>query len=115
MVLSETHGLMAFFDCPRGHRVESETRVFFKHGPDFSDCYFPSKSSVSRARWPPPRNGSQGWNRLFARGAQAACGFRQLASKRTSFFHTISVIAAIFLAKVRRAIVGFLPLASKAS
>jgi hypothetical protein len=31
------------------------------------------------------------------------------------FFHTIKVIAAIFLAKVRRAIVGFLPLASKFS
>jgi hypothetical protein len=38
-----------------------------------------------------------------------------LASKRTSFFQTIDVIAAIFLAKVKRAIVGFLPLASKAS
>ena len=45
---------MAFFDCPRGHRVASETRVFFQHGPDFSDCYFPSKSSVSRARRAPP-------------------------------------------------------------
>jgi site-specific recombinase XerD len=33
----------------------------------------------------------------------------------TSFFHTIKVIAAIFLAKVRRAIVGFLPFASKFS
>jgi hypothetical protein len=33
-----------------------------------------------------------------------------LASKRTSFFQTINVIAAIFLAKVKRAIVGFLPL-----
>src|SRR5208283_2289391 len=32
---------MAFFDCPGGHRVRPETRVV-KHGPDFSDCYFPS-------------------------------------------------------------------------
>jgi hypothetical protein len=38
-----------------------------------------------------------------------------LASKRTSFFQTINVIAAIFLAKVKRAIAGFFPLASKAS
>ena len=38
-----------------------------------------------------------------------------MASKRTSFFQTIKVIAAIFLARVRRAIVGFLPLASKFS
>ena len=47
--------------------------------------------------------------------AQAACGFKCLASKRTSFFQMINVIAAIFLAKVRRAIVGFLPLANKPS
>ena len=33
-------GPMAFFDCPGGHRVGPETRVS-KHGPDFSDCYFP--------------------------------------------------------------------------
>jgi hypothetical protein len=38
---------MAFFDCPGGHRVSPETRVF-KHGPDFSGCYFPPKSSVSK-------------------------------------------------------------------
>src|SRR5580692_6174694 len=32
MVLSETRGLMAFFDCPRGHRVAPETRVFSNTG-----------------------------------------------------------------------------------
>ena len=53
-------------------------------------------------------------NGLSVRGAQAAC-FKCLASKLAPFFHTISVIAAIFRAKVRRAIVGRLPLASKAS
>ena len=103
---------MAFFDCPREHRVDSETRVF-RHGPDFSGGYFPSNPSVSRTRRPPPGM-VQGWNGLSARDAQAACCFKWLASKRTSFFHTINTIAAIFLAKVRRAIVGFLPLASKA-
>jgi DeoR/GlpR family transcriptional regulator of sugar metabolism len=35
-------------------------------------------------------------------------GPTELASKRTSFFQTINVIAAIFRAKVKRAIVGFL-------
>jgi ComF family protein len=44
---------MAFFDCPRGHRVASETHVF-RHGPDFSDCYFPlnraSQESDDRLR-----------------------------------------------------------------
>jgi hypothetical protein len=61
------------------------------------------------------RNSSQDGNGIFARDAQAACCFKWLASKRTSFFQTINVIAAIFLDKVRRAIGGFLPLASKAS
>src|ERR1700693_630955 len=35
MVLSETRGLMAFFDCPRGHRVAPETRVFSNTGLTF--------------------------------------------------------------------------------
>ena len=40
--------------------------------------------------------------------AQAACCFKCLASKLTPFFQMINVIAAIFLATVRRAIVGFI-------
>ena len=51
-------------------------------------------------------------DRLSVRGAQAAC-FKKLASKLAPFFQTIRVIAAIFRAKVRRAIVGRIPLASK--
>jgi hypothetical protein len=68
-------GPMAFFDCPGGHRVDSETRVF-KHGPDFTGCYFPPKSSVSKSptvtagKWFPKMD------RLSAGGAQAACGFQ---------------------------------------
>src|SRR5271170_4363171 len=44
---------MAFLDCPRGHRVPTETRVF-THGPDLSGGYFPSNPSVSRTRQLPP-------------------------------------------------------------
>src|ERR1700687_3563252 len=47
--------------------------------------------------------------------AQAACCFKCSASKRTPFFQTIKVIAAILRARVRRAIVGFIPLATKAA
>jgi hypothetical protein len=54
------------------------------------------------------------WKRLCA-GAQAACCFRCSASKRTPFFQTIKVIEAILRARVRRAIDGFIPLASKAA
>jgi hypothetical protein len=49
-----------------------------------------------------------------AKDAQACC-FKCLASKESPFFQTINVIAAIFRAKVRRAMVGFLPLTSKLS
>src|ERR1700693_4497947 len=45
--------------------------------------------------------------------AQAACCFRCSASKRTAFFQTIKVMAAILRARVRRAIVGFIPRATK--
>src|SRR5216684_4730079 len=49
------------------------------------------------------------------RDTQAVCGFRYWASKHTPFFQTIRTIVAIFLAKVRRAISGLMPLASKAA
>ena len=45
---------------------------------------------------------------------QAVCDFRYLASKLTPLFHTIKTIVAIFLAKVRRAISGLMPLATNA-
>ena len=56
-----------------------------------------------------------GWNGLSARDAQAACGFSCSASKCAPFFQTTKVIAAIFRAKVRRAIEGLMPLVSRAS
>jgi len=46
--------------------------------------------------------------------AQAACVFSCSASKRSSFFQSVKVMAAILRASVRRAISGFMPLASKA-
>jgi len=49
------------------------------------------------------------------RDTQAVCGFRYWASKLTPLFHTINTIVAIFLARVRRAISGLIPLASKAA
>jgi len=47
--------------------------------------------------------------------AQAACCFRCSASKRTPFFQTIKVMAAILRARVSRAIGGFIPLATRAA
>ena len=49
------------------------------------------------------------------RDTQAVCGFRCWASKYAPLFHTINTMVAIFLAKVRRAISGLMPLASNAA
>ena len=49
------------------------------------------------------------------RDTQAVCDFRYLASKLTPHCHTIKTMVAIFLAKVRRAISGLMPLATKAA
>jgi hypothetical protein len=49
---------------------------------------------------------------FFTRDAQAACDFSLSASKFSPFFQSVSVMAAILRASVRRAIVGLMPLAS---
>src|SRR5258708_7930598 len=56
-----------------------------------------------------PRDGADS-----IRDTQAVCGFRCWASKHAPLFHTINTMVAIFLAKVRRAISGRMPLVSNA-
>src|SRR5258708_9459639 len=48
------------------------------------------------------------------RDTQAVCGFRFWASKHAPLFHTINTTLALFLARVRRAISGLMPLVNKA-
>jgi len=62
----------------------------------------------------PPRHENQGSPGVLC-NAQAACVFSCSASKRSSFFQRVKAMAAIFRAKVRRAISGFMPLSSKAT
>ena len=50
---------------------------------------------------------------LFTRDAQAACRCNCVGSKSTPFFQMVKVIAAIFRAKVSRAISGRIPLVSR--
>ena len=57
---------------------------------------------------------NESWDGLST-DAQAACCFKCSASKRAPFFQTTKVMAAILRARVRRAIVGFIPLATKAA
>jgi hypothetical protein len=56
-----------------------------------------------------PRDGANS-----IRDTQAVCSFRCWASKHAPLFHTINTMVAIFLARVRRAISGRMPLISKA-
>ena len=53
--------------------------------------------------------------RPIAEYTQAVCGFRYLASNATPFFQTANVIAAIFRARVRRAISMLIPFATRPS
>ena len=76
--------------------------------------YSPStRASQEETRLPSPRMIPKEWNGFLVRDAQAACGFSCSASKCAPFFQTTRVIAAIFRAKVRRAIAGFMPFVSK--
>lgn len=51
---------------------------------------------------------------VLQRDTQAACNFNFSVSKCSPFFHSVSVMAAILRASVRRAIVGLMPLATEA-
>ena len=57
---------------------------------------------------------NESWEGLST-DAPAACCFQYSASKWTPFFQTIKVMAAIWRARVRRAICSFIPLATKAA
>ena len=61
------------------------------------------------------RRRNESATKKLSAGAQAACCFRYSASKRTPFFQTNKVIAAIFRASVSRAIDGFIPRATMAA
>jgi hypothetical protein len=103
---------MAFLDCPRGHRVPRETRVCFARIGLTASVDTSPRIRASQVRWPTRKWLQERQNRPS--DAQAARCFRWSASKLTSFFQTVKTIEAIFLATVRRAMVGLLPLASKA-
>lgn len=66
---------MAFLDCPKGHRVIPETRVFLSTGLNFRIDTSPrirasQESDSHRQEW------FSGMERTLARGAQAACCFK---------------------------------------
>src|SRR6266436_4730573 len=104
---------MAFLDCPRGHRVESETRAFEARA-RLVRWILPLESERLKNPTATARNNSPGGTDSLPETLKLLVVSNRWR-RGTSFFQVISVIAAIFLAKVKHAIVGFLPLASKAS
>ena len=112
MVLSETRGLQLSSVIRGG--IGWEWRLGTSSRPNFP---MDTRPRTERLKKNPTghRQGriAKGWSGLLVRNAQAACGFSCLASKCAPFFQMVRVIAAIFRAKVRRAIAGSMPFVSK--
>ena len=109
MVLSETRGLSLFRVVREG--LGSAVRLSARGTSCLTyqlrlalepEC-FENPTATARED---PQNGADS-----IENTQAACDFRYWASKRTPFFQTCKVIAAILRASVRRAISGRMPLA----
>ena len=105
-------GPIAFSGCPRGHRVYTETGCQ-RHRVPTGVRYTHPRTRASQEPTGHHQRDQRRWKGLFTRDAQAACGFSFSGSKPSPFFHRVRVMAAILRASVRRAIVGFMPLASK--
>ena len=106
---------MAFLGCARGHRIDSETRCCRSAHGTPNECM----DTLPRTRASPEPMGHHrgvkpGRPPEFCGNAQAACVFSCSASKRSSFFQSVTAMAAIFRANVSRAISGFMPFSSKA-
>src|SRR5450759_3424621 len=106
----------AFLGYPRGHRIDPETRCQPAAHRAPNECIdtLPRTRASQEPTWPPPRH--ETWEITWVLfDAQAACVFSCSASKRSPLFQSVKVMAAILRARVRRAISGFIPLASKAA
>ena len=103
---------MAISGYPRGHNVIRVTRCEGTQG-QISLTDTSLEPSISRTRPITTEEKLLRWEGLFLSDAQAACGCNCLGSKLTPFFHMVKVMAAIFRARVRRAIVGRIPLSTR--
>ena len=114
MVLSEARGLWLFLVIREGIGCKWVTRCRSTQGRTvLTDT--PLEPSISRTRLPTIAENPRRWKAFFTGEAQAACRCNCLASKLTPFFHMVKVMAAIFRARVSRAIVGRIPLATRAT
>ena len=83
-----------------------------KHTGPISLTDTPLEPSISRTTDQHLRE-SQGGKACFSGDAQAACRGKFCGSKPTPFFHIAKVIAAILRARIRRAIVGRIPVSTR--
>src|ERR1700723_3169554 len=115
MILSEARGLQLFSVIRGGIGLTRRLGAGLQHTvPDRVFGFSPSNRSIARTDWLPPRHENLGITWVLF-DAQAACVFSCSTSKRSSFSQRVKVMAAILRARVRRAISGFMPLASKAA
>jgi hypothetical protein len=105
---------MTISGYPKGHNVQWVTRYQGTQG-QISLTDTPLEPSISRTRPTTTEKNSQRWKGLFLSDAQTACRLNCCGSKLTPFFHMVKVMAAIFRARVSRAMVGRIPLAMRAT
>ena len=86
-----------------------------KHTGPISSTDTHLEPSVSRTRPTTTRENRRRWKGLIPQDTQAACRFNCLASNLPPFFQMVNVMAAIFRARVRRAIVGRIPFSTRAT
>jgi hypothetical protein len=111
MVLSEARGLRLFSVIRGGIELTLRLRASALLVPTYGLDTLPRTERFENRLSQRRDNPAVGIR--FSSHAQAACGFSSSGSKRAPLFQTAKTIAAIFRAKVRRAIDGFIPLASK--
>ena len=109
--LAPRRGTMALLGCPREHMVPRETWRPWRTQPN------PARILALEPELAEPidYSGNDFRSSLSVLRAQAACGFRNSASKGSPFFQTCKVMAAILRARVSLASSGFIPFSRRFS
>ncbi len=115
-ILCETRGLQLFWVIRGGIGLTRRLGAKLQHTKRLMSVSILSLEPEHRTNRLGHHRGRKTWEITWVLfDAQAACVFSCSASKRSSFFQSVKVMAAILRARVRRAISGFMPLASKAA
>src|SRR5437870_671687 len=116
MILCETRGLQLFWVIRGGIGLTRRLGAKLQHTERLMSAYILSLEPEHRKNRFGHHRGMKTWEITWVLlDAQAACVFSCSASKRFPPFQSVKVMAAILRASVRRAISGFMPLASKAA